>query len=316
MDPGSGDRIRRVTGASREPRCAMARARATQGVDLVLASLLVLLMLRALPVAAGDLPGWSRIDFEAHKFLLSATASVRLRHADRAELLEVPGYEVRVAPPGSLLRMEAASSFLMSESRTLLWLDGDTVQLLQKERIDERGYGRYKSSRVLRDGIYRWQRRAEADDANAEPASWRIKREGFSPTAPIGDRAYTDTLALLLAAAALVQRGDAVVEWLVYDDGALREVTMRADGEVDLRIPHRQWQGDKTMRISTPTRCLRVRVAARSQATEEAEFSLLGLRGELLMYLDLRSGAVLRISGQEPRIGALTINATRVYLVQ
>ena len=34
------------------------------------------------------------------------------------------------------------------------------------------------------------------------------------------------------------------------------------------------------------------------------------------MYPDLRSGAVLRISGQEPRIGALTINATRVYLVQ
>ncbi len=123
-------------------------------------------MLRDRPALRRDLPGWSRIDFEAHKFLLSANASVRLRDADRDELLEVPGYEVRVAPPGSLLRMEAASSFLMSESWTLLWLDGDTVQLLQKERIDERGYGRYKSSRFLRDGVYQWQRRAEADNAN------------------------------------------------------------------------------------------------------------------------------------------------------
>ena len=91
---------------------------------------------------------------------------------------------------------------------------------------------------------------------------------------------------------------------------------LRADGEVSLRIPHWRWQDAESIRISSPTRCLRVRVTARRQSPKEEEFSLLGLRGELLMYLDLHSGAVLRISGHEPRIGALTIDATRVDLVQ
>ena len=117
------------------------------------------------PLGADESPGWSRIDFEEHKFLLTAKAIVRLRDADSDELLDVPGYVVRVAPPGSLLRLEADSSFLTSESWTGLWLDGQNLQLLQKERIDGRGSGRYKSSRFLRDGVYQWQRRAEADNA-------------------------------------------------------------------------------------------------------------------------------------------------------
>ena len=273
-------------------------------------------MLQTGPLGADELPGWSRIDFEAHKFLLTAMASVRLREADPEELLDVPGYVVRVAPSGSLLRLEADSSFLTLESWTGLWLDRQSLQLLQKERIDGRGNGRYKSSRFLRDGVYRWQRRAEADDADDEPASWQVIREGFSPVSPPQDGTYTDTLALLLAAAGLLQGAGTILERQVYDDGTLHEVMLRADGEVSLRIPHWRWQDAESIRISSPTRCLRVRVTARRQSPKEEEFSLLGLRGELLMYLDLHSGAVLRISGHEPRIGALTIDATRVDLVQ
>lgn len=276
----------------------------------------LLMLLQTGPLGADELPGWSRIDFEAHKFLLTAKASVRLRAAEPEELLDVPGYVVRVAPPGSLLRLEADSSFLSSESWTELWLDRRNLQLLQKERIDGRGNGRYKSSRFLHEGVYQWQRRAEAGNAADEPASWPVKREEFSPISSLQDGAYTDTLALLLAAAELLHGAGTTLERLVYDDGALHEVVLRADGEVDLHLSHRRWQGDASTWISAPTRCLRVRVAARRQSPKEEQFSLLGLRGELLMYLDLRSGAVLRISGQEPRIGALTINATRVYLVQ
>ncbi len=271
------------------------------GVRAARLMLLIVVAMQALP-AIGLTPGWQRVDLEAHRFLMVATTTLRITEPSPAalatELVAVPGHAALPAPEAGVLRLDADSILPGVTSRLSVWLARDSLQLLQRERVDSVRDGRYKLTRFLADGSYELQRRGGKKTRDLEPSRWHLKRERLRPLGP--PARCTDALGLLLLAAELARGTDERTESSVCtDDAVVRVVLVRAGDEAGagavLRRP-----------------CRRVSLAVEQTDGDVEDFRLLGLSTGLLVCVDAASGAPLQLLGGEPRLGAFTIEATHI----
>jgi hypothetical protein len=267
-------------------------------------------VMHALPAVASA-PGWTRIDLEAHRFLMVATTTLRITEpspeALAAELVAVPGHAALPAPPAGVLRLDAESVLPGVTSRLSVWLARDSLQLLQRERVDSVRDGRYKLTRFLVDGSYEWQRRGGQKTRHLEPSRWHLKRERPRPLGPPAP--CTDALGLLLLAAELARGSEARAESAVCTDDAVVRVVLARAGDAGGR---RQGGAEAQDSGARGQPCQRVSFEVAAPDAKVGDFRLLGLATGLSVCVDAASGAPLQVLGSEPRLGAFTIEATRV----
>lgn len=260
-------------------------------------------------------PRWISVDLGAQKFLLAATTRLTVVE-DRAdalarELVDAPGHAVLPVPPEGLRRLDAESRLAGATSRVSVWLGRGSHALLQRERVDSRRDGHYALTRILVAGSFEWRRRGDARTRHEAPSAWPLRRAVFRPLA--GATAATDPLGLLLLAGELVLGTERSLAATVRADAAVLPVTLQREGSDSLAVAHRRVRGGREWHSDRLTRCERVRVIV---APGVADFRLLGLAGDLSLCMDAASGAPLRVSGRDPRLGELQIDAQRIELVE
>lgn len=281
-----------------------------RGVTAKRLSFLLAVAMHALPAVASA-PGWTRVDLEAHRFLMVATTTLRVTEpspaALAAELVAVPGHAALPAPPAGVLRLDAESVLPGVTSRLSVWLARDSLQLLQRERVDSVRDGRYKLTRFLVDGSYEWQRRGGQKTRDLEPSRWHLKRERPRPLGPPAP--CTDALGLLLFAAELARGSEARAEAAVCTDDAVVRVVLARAADADGR---RQGGAEAQESGARGRACRRVSISVAAPDAKVEDFRLLGLAHELSVCVDVASGAPMQVRGREPRLGAFTIEAKRV----
>ncbi len=300
---------------------------------VVLTGLLSLLALVAAPGTADEnpLPDWQALHFKASKFFLTAHMEVRLEKTPApltdSDLLSSPEGRTVALPAHAPWTIELASSIAGRSSRTLVWFDPQTHSALQRlrEKLGSRPYD--KLSRFTLDGVYT-RRRSPTTDAEADgPATtWskvETKFEAYrdsspkatddNPSAPCGAVLEATQLLYLLPT---LDFENPPGNLCVFSDGKLSRVLFEARGKTSIKIDLEETAADGSQRrreADVIARC----VVVRSQALDnrsQGQLELLGLEGDLEIFVDEAQGLPLEIRGKLPRIGSVQVKLVGVEL--
>lgn len=275
------------------------------------------------------LPNWKALHFKASKLFLTARMEVRLEPAKplaESDLLSSPEGRVMALPTHPLWTVELASSVAGRRTRTLLWFDPQSQSAIQKlrQKLGSKPYD--KLSRFTLDGVFT-RRRAPVSTAETDgPATaWskvETKFEAYrdsapaateaDPSAPCGTVLEATQLLYLLP---VLDLSAPPTDLCVFDD-KLSRVLFEAKGEALLDIDIEETGEDGTRRRrqeKIKARC----VVVRSQSLDEnseGQLELLGLEGDLEIFVDEEHGLPLEIRGKLPHIGTVRVELVGVEL--
>lgn len=292
------------------------------------------------PMAAGDqtaadLPPWQALRFEASKLFLTAKMEVRLEKASRqaADTL-LPSPEGRPFAPSdpSLWTVELTSSAVGRRSRSRVWFDPKTHSAWQraKEKLGSKPYD--KVSRFTRDGVYT-RRRAPINSQQTEqpPETWGKVQTRFEPypgwqasglSQVLADGGDGPCRAILEPSQLLYVLGilnlDAPPENLcIFSDGTISRLRFEPRGSTALNVDFTESKGTGTAeqrrQERLDARCVIIRsLTLDGQAGGELE--LLGLEGDVEIFLDSDRGLPLEIRGKLPNLGSVKVRLVGVEL--
>lgn len=287
----------------------------------------VLLFSLLLPVAhasrADALPevSWQSLKFEAREFLGSGEVTIALSRLQDAAvgpaLWRAEGYAPLV-PERGLLKLDVKMSLMRNYAELQLWLDPVSFYMYQRWRYTRGNDSRLKTSHFLSKGVLWTRRDPKADNPVGAPDQWPVSRQTLIPyPATLNSAQWLDTTSLLLVAssAALKQPGDSVSVPVFTDQQAYR-VTLRVEGRDSLATDYRLQSGDKEQRIKGKRQVLRIGVTQVPLQTtdEEPEFNLLGLTGDIRIYIDPERRIPVQLQGDASLIGRLDIKLKKAAL--
>ncbi len=211
------------------------------------------------------------------------------------------------APPAGVLRLDADSVLPGVTSRLSVWLARDSLQLLQRERVDSVRDGRYKLTRFLVDGGYELAAPGRTEDAGPGTVALAPQARTSPPAGP--SCARTDALGVAASRGRAGSRQQARAESPVCTDEAWcgscwRVPAMPAGaGRATVR------RGKRCARES----CRRVSISVAAPDAKVERFSALGLarRARCLRRRGLRARRG-RCSGGSRALATFMIEATRV----
>ncbi len=286
--------------------------------------------LLALPLAAGgqrpaydpQSVGWSRLELEATKFFMTARSEVVLATRPAAEAaadLIAPGKGRGLAPRGAESgRIDIRSRFLGRDSRVRFWFDPGDARALQRSSYDRsKKRRRHRTYRYTGGGVFSRTLRPAGGEEGRPHGRWTdVQDKYFATSRQRGRAAVTEAAGLLY----LVPAGDFrfpgdSARVSVFTRGKVREVDVTVTGRERLRVDYVEVSGGRERSVRGTVDALRVAVRPRAAAGEERpDFKLLGLEGDIDIYLEPRSRAPLLVSGRIPGAGRVRLRLQRAVL--
>jgi hypothetical protein len=293
-----------------------------------LAGCLIITGLLAGPVAAQNLNPervhWSSVVMKARKFGLSATSRVDIRSitvaAGREELVR-PEKAGRALEPTAkrLLRMQVESHLLGRKSEFSILLDSLSARAFQQLEVESGRRRRYKVQRFLEGGTWSERRYPRPGEAQKPALEWTDIQSGVEEhSAPVPEDLVTVPAGIIyVAAAAPLERSGDRLEILVAHRERIHRVEIVARGFTLLsaNFVRSSDSAETGVRSRVPALHLTVRqVAARRRSSESLE--LLGLRGDLDLWIDPVHRYPLQIAGKVAYVGRVKIRLQEVEIDQ
>jgi hypothetical protein len=264
---------------------------------------------------------WSALRYEAHKLFLTGRSEVRF--ADQPtrrlapELIPTP----ESAPLGSgaprtgLLELE--SRFIGRHSLYRIWFDPETAASLQRRRVRTEKSSYEKTYRYTRDGVFsRRLSPADREERSDPEAPWSDLDETFYPHPKAAGecRAVTEpSLIFYLLATADLSRPLTIC---TFSNKVVHRVLLRPDGVERLAVDYLERSEAGAVRRNGDVETRKVVVEARPLDPEEGQgdFEFLGLEGDVMLYLDPRLGAPVRVTGRLPGLGRIDVELVEAEL--
>ena len=270
---------------------------------------------------------WTALHFTAHKFLLTAAASLtlELEPASRAQGV------LRAAPTGSSLAPQGPCVAVLTfasrlpigrDERAVAWLDPRNGTVFQVDKRTVSGGLYRKVFRYTSDGYFMWRTEpADRREAEGDADAWsKRKTEAMRGRADLPPTSVvTDSYALLYvaSAASLDRPGARTIAYMLDGRGAV-VVTFAADGlttrPIDLEL---SWPGGSEVRErQTVVRTVTVTAAplGGGGAGDDVDLGFLGIRGALTIAIDVATGLPIELAGRAPQIGTITASLRRAEL--
>jgi hypothetical protein len=267
------------------------------------------------PIA--DVP-WRRIVFRASKLLITATAEVELawRESPAAaeELVESAGDPL--APSGDrVARLAVTTQLLGRESTTQIWLDPVDLAALQRRQLEQGKRERMKLYRFGREGIYSLRVRPRDEERGQAFETWSdiheevLERDTKSPVSDPSALFYW----LSAIEPASLRDGETL---LVFSKSMLNPVEVRYAGAEAVRVDYLlhgapDAEGNA---IQISGRVPAYRYSLTPSAGEDDELELLGLEGDLDLYVDAERRIPIRLTGRVPPVGRVSANLKEAWL--
>jgi len=258
---------------------------------------------RAAENAPPPLPDWQVLEFEEKAFW--ATARSRL------EILPVsddkkPGDK---KPDGKeLWELTVLSSVVDNSEQIVVRFDPATGRAVKRSRLSRGKEQRFKSWQYEANFILR-ERRNPGTDTRVPPQDWPISNSGQVPyPAAAKDFALTEPNLLFLLAQRLQAQGtDKSMDVLVQTDLNFYRVRLTSGNGIPINVNYAV-TGQGAITGQRETLAVALQVTPEGTLAEKADFSLLGLQGDIILFFDRDSGLLLQVRGVAPRIGATAIN--------
>ena len=266
--------------------------------------------------------GWSRLELEATKFFITARSEVELAVRPSAEAgaeLIAPGQGRGLAPRGGHSgRIDIRTRFLGRDSRARFWFDPGDARALQRSSHDaSKKRLRHRTYRYTSVGVFSHTLRPGEGEEDLPYERWtnvQDKAVAFAGEwdGPVGTEAAG--LLYLIPAGDFRAAGDQA-RLRVFTRGKVREVDVAVTGRERIGVGYVEVSGGRERAVRDEVDALHVTVRPRAAAGEDAgDFKLLGLEGDIDIYLDPRSRALLLVSGKIAVAGRVRLGLKRAVL--
>jgi len=266
---------------------------------------------------------WCELDYEARKFFVTLEAQLDLDLEPAAALtpsLLVPSQSAGVAPAGPDVLVLRLRSHLRGELSDLsLLMDPSTGAAFELRRLDIGTRNRLTVMRYAMGGLLRTRVVQGPGQEMLPPASWIEQPDLWQPFPGWAREglAVTDPSALfyLIAASTLAESGD-VMQFPMYSNDQLLLVQAEVQKPARARVDYQLVDNGATTRVKEHRSLIRVALDARPLGTgsDERNFELAGLRGDVTMLIDAENRLPCEISGQVPLLGRVAIRLKRAVL--
>lgn len=272
---------------------------------LLVISLVCLCMLQAAPGRATSdetptlsdetpmLPDWQVLEFEEKAFW--ATAKSRL------EIVPDPDNK-------KLWQLSVLSSVVNNSEQITVTFDPDSGRVYTRDRLSQ-GKGQRLKSYQYHDDVILRERRIPGSEPGVTAQKWPVtSREKVTLPPSAADYVVTSPYLLLLLAQQLqTQDKDKSLTVLVHTDWNFYRVHLTHGNGVPLKVNYTV-DGRDVVSAERETHAVALQVTPEVMLDENNDFNLLGLQGDIILYLDRESGLPLQLRGVAPRIGAASIN--------
>jgi len=295
-----------------------------KSVPAAVAILLLLLPGGGLPAAGLELEparvGWSAVRMAGSRLFLSVDAEVSLlaRPASeiRADLLAAPDCN-GIRPGAEVMQTTYRTRAAGRRSEIILISDLLTGAAVQRFQDDYQGRLRQRTYRFSETGaVLRTLWPADSSEERLPASEWTDMETGFRgyPPEAAGQLIADPTgIFYLISAGPLARPGDRM-EFMVYSRRSLHRVSVLVDRVEDIRADFERRSADGSSRQRGNVSALRLLIQGETigEEDDDDEFELLGLRGNLELYLDQASRAPLQLSGNVRILGRVTLRAQTV----
>ncbi len=300
----------------------MSRAR----VGTAGAALAVLLAPAAIAAGAPPAVGWTELRFEARKLLVSAATTVRLTPALPAEVGErlesLTECDVLQGTTGSLLAVTLESELPLGRDEVATaWVRAQTGEAVASEKVSTQRRKVWKVRRYRVGGFTSWRAEPATEaEQRQPPADWTRRKTETGEWKPPDGLVVSDSYALfwLLSRVPREQPGG-VVGAAIFTRDRLVEVELVGDGLVERTADFVEVAADGERRRRSGkilTRAIRIgaREVADDGPDDQVDLGFMGMRGELVAYVDLATGVPIEIRGRAAGIGPVTVRLKRAVL--
>ena len=267
---------------------------------------------------------WSRLEFEATKFFITATSSVNLDSrpsAEAASELFAPAQgEPVLAPRGpATSRIDIRTRVLGRDSKVRFWFEpGDARALERSELSRSSKRRRLKIYRYARPGVHAHTVRPDEDEEAKPHDDWTRVADRYIPfPEDLNGAVVTEPAALLYAvpAGALNKPGDELVVH-VFSRRRVTPVDVRVEERKRLQVSYVETSstGDRTVEEEVETLRVTLRPRLDEDAGSDAGIRLLGLEGDIDLYLEPRTRTPLLVTGKIKVAGTVRLWLRRVVL--
>jgi hypothetical protein len=261
---------------------------------------------------------WRKLAFTATKLLVTAHADVAFEWREPAEvsgelLTDVPG--LPIVPRARLGAIELGSRFLSRRSSTTLLFDPSSLEAYQSSSRDYGKRNRLKVYRYGHDGVFtRRLRPASVEEGALEPEAWSDRSEQIHPLRADGVLSDPASLFYLLSVAdpSDYAKGGTM---MAFSRSQAQPIEIDFVGVEPLRVSF-DLHGpsspeDDPERIDGEVETLHY---ALRPAAEAEEFQLLGLEGDLDLWIEVARRIPVQVSGRVSPLGKVVVRLEEAWL--
>jgi hypothetical protein len=275
--------------------------------------------------AATPAPGcWRELAFTAGNGWASASTTLRFETHPRddaaAQLLRIAGQRALQAQGEAVDLLRIDFEAMRSRGSLEIWHDPTSGAVLQSRRIGQGRDSRLKTHRFLDDGVWR-VRRAAAGEARPEEAErWELRSEELLPYPTRGQDAATPVIVPEMLLARLATLGSSArtrqSSFLVFADKVLYRVNATAARTklIEAQVQFEQGSDSRTLRGPRPARRVRIEAEPFAGQTEDEEFTLFELGGDLSVFIDVETALPLGIQGTWMGVGTVPVSLQRARI--
>ena len=263
---------------------------------------------------------WTSLSYKTRLLFFGMNIEVKLNQisqaTSRAALLEPKHGEGTMPQTDPTYRIDLGTRILGRNSFISLWFDPDGTAF-QRTQTDTGKKHRVKTYRVLKNGYYSLQAKPKENEKKLPPKMWTDIGEGknifntFPPTGTI----ITEPTALyyLVSASPLEKPGDRFEQYIFTKHGIYR-LNLQAVGYQNIRVKFERNQrpGKETV-FNDDFAALHIRLnGVPIDPAAQDDFDLLGLKGDIDLYMDPESRVLVQISGKIDIVGYTDIRLQAV----
>ena len=267
--------------------------------------------------------GWSRVELAASKLWVTARSEVELSRRPAAEAaaeLFTPAAGAVLAPAGAESFLIAIRTrFLSRDSRVRFWFDPHDGRALERSELKLAGKrSRHRTYRYAAARVHAHTVEPADGEIGRPHADWtRVTDREVALPEGLDGAVVTEPAALLYAvpAAALEAPGDAL-QMHVFSRRRVNVVDATVASRETLRVDYLEVATAGERQVDGEVETLRVSLRPRPLAGEpdEGGIRLLGLEGDIDLYLDPRTRAPLLVTGKVDVAGRVRLRVRRVVL--
>jgi len=287
----------------------------------------VLLSARTEPLApANNLSlnhlNWSSLKYSASKLFISVDTHIKatLLNKKQAELQlknTNKKSDIILQPSSStVLRLDMDSAFLGQRSKISIWFNSDGSALQRTSQKSGHGL-RYRRFRYTPDGAWSIKRHPKPDEQNKPWQQWsNIDIDRYHIKAAKGNKLkLTEAEALFYFASVIPfnKIGNHFTTF-IFSDNAVIKLEMKAEQRQKLTVNFIQKSGKSSTRIDKKINVMKVRIIASSYppGSSKSKFSLLGYKGDIDLYIDLKRHVIVQLSGKADYLGKVSFHLNEV----